>query len=106
MRFLVVSLCLGLTAVAGASIAAHEMTYLGTVAAVVPTKVDVNVVDAKTKKTSSMSFAVTPKTKIIRGEKAVTFAEARIEKGERVAVTINHDEPGQKATLIRLGARK
>ena len=99
-------LCLGLVALAGSSLAAHDVTYLGTVVSAVPTKVVVNVTDEKTKKTTAMSFAITTKTKIVRGEKAVAFADAHMTKEERVAVTINHEEPGQKATLIRLPARK
>ena len=106
MNRLIASLCLTLMAAAAPTLVAHDMTYLGTVATVAPAKLVVNVTDEKTKKTSAMTFAITEKTRIIRGEKSVTLADAHIAKNERVAVTINHDEPGQTATIIRLATRK
>lgn len=92
--------------VTGALLLAHEVTYKGTVVAVEAARLRVSVIDDATKKTTPMDFAVTEKTRVFRGDTAVGFAQAHVQKGERVAVTINHDEPGEKATEIRLAAVK
>lgn len=91
---------------AGASVAlAHEQTFKGTVIAVKDQKIEVLVVvDEKAKKGKPMVFEVTPATKILRGTVEVKLADAHIAKDERIAVTINNDVPGQKATVIRLAA--
>lgn len=93
-------------ALAGAPALAHEVTYKGTVIAVESTTLRVSVIDDATKKASPMAFAITERTRVYRGDKVVSITQARIQKGERIAVTINHDEPGQKATEIRLAAGK
>lgn len=89
---------------AAAQLLAHDETFKGTVIAVEAGKVRVSVIDEKTKKTSSMEFKVTDKTKVLRGDTVVKFAEARITKDERIAVTVNHDESMTDATVIRLAA--
>lgn len=96
-----IALCL-----ATATLLAHEVTYRGTVVAVEATKIQVKVVDEKSKKETSMDFTVTPKTKVLRGDKTVPFAEARIQKDERISVTINNDEDDHKAITVRLAAAK
>lgn len=96
---------IGLVA-AGSPLLAHEETYTGTVAAVEAAKVQVKVVDQKSKKETTMDFGVNAKTKILRGDKTVSLSEARIQKDERIAVTIDHDVPGHNATMIRLAASK
>ena len=83
---------------------AHEETYKGTVIAVKDQTLEVRVMNEKTKKNEPMMFEVTAKTKVLRGEKEVKFADAHIAKDERIAVTVNHDEAGHKATVIRLAA--
>ena len=83
---------------------AHEETYKGTVIALKNTKLEVQVINEKTGKESPMVFEVTEKTKIFRGTAEVKLADAHITRDERIAVTINHDVPGQKATVIRLAA--
>ena len=90
--------------VAGTSLLAHEETYKGTVIATQTAKVRVSAIDDKTKKESSMEFAVTAKTKVLRGDKVVAFADAHIEKGERIAVTVDHDASMTDAVVIRLAA--
>ena len=92
------------SAAASVSILAHEETYKGTVIAVKEQKLEVRVMNEKTKKDEPMVFEVTTKTKVLRGDKEVKFADAHIAKDERIAVTVNHDVPGQKATVIRLAA--
>lgn len=84
---------------------AHEQTFKGTVITVKEQKIEVLVVvDEKAKKDKPMVFEVTPATKVYRGTAEVKFADAHISKDERIAVTINNDVPGQKATVIRLAA--
>lgn len=89
---------------AGATVLAHEETYKGTVMAAEAAKIQVKVIDEKSKKETPMEFAITAKTKVLRGDKTVSFADAHIQKDERIAVTVNHDEPGHKALVIRLAA--
>lgn len=107
MRRLFVSamvLCL-----AGASLAAHDVTFKGTVVTVETGKVDkitVSVVNEKTKKAAPMVFEIDKETKIFRGDVTVTLADARIQKGEAVAVTVNHDDSPDLADVIRLSAKK
>lgn len=93
-------------AVASATVIAHEETYKGTVISVETAKIRVTVIDDTTKKESAMEFGVTAKTKVLRGDKLVAFKEAKIQKDERVAVTVNHDVAGNDATVIRLAAAK
>jgi hypothetical protein len=84
---------------------AHEVTYMGTVLAVEPTKVQVKTVDSTTKKEDTVWFLVDRNTKVKRGDTLVKFADAKIAKGERIAVTINHDAATKNlATEIRLAA--
>ena len=85
-------------------LAAHEETYKGTVITLKEKKLEVLVLNEKTKKEARMVFELTDKTKIFRGTAQVKLADAHISKEERVAVTINHDAQGQKATVIRLAA--
>jgi len=91
---------------ATAVLVAHEVTYKGTVMTVASANVQVKVIDDTTKKETPMTFGVTAKTKLFRGDKVVTFANAHIQKDERIAVTIDHDLPGHNATEIRLAAQK
>lgn len=91
---------------AGATVMAHEVTFKGTVTAALVEKltVEVKVTDVKTKKDTQMHFMVTPKTKVLRGDKVVAFKDARIKNGERISVTVNNDVDGHKALVIRLAA--
>jgi hypothetical protein len=89
---------------AGTTLLAHEETYKGTVISIKSDKVQVSVVDERTTKTSTMEFVVTAKTKVLRGDKVVKFSEARIQKDERIVVTVNHDVSMTNAVVIRLAA--
>jgi len=92
---------------AGASVLAHEVTYKGTVVSATPTSVKVNVVNEKTKKVTLEAFEIDPHTKILRGDVVVTFANARIQKDEQIAVTVNLDDGGEcYAEVIRLPVKK
>ena len=91
---------------ATASLLAHDITYKGTVISTAKTSVRVNVVDEKTKKTAPMTFEFDKETKILRGDTVVTVEQARIQKGEKIAVTIDHDLDETLAIVIRLDAKK
>jgi len=90
--------------VSGTTLLAHEETYKGTVISTKAAKVQVSVIDEKTKKASAMEFVVTAKTKVLRGDKVEKFADASIQKDERIAVTVNHDASMTNAVVIRLAA--
>ena len=88
---------------------AHEVTFKGTVVSVESgktLKVTVTVVDEKTKKPKPMVFEIDDETKILRGTVAVKIADVRIEKGESISVTVDHDESETMANVVKLPARK
>jgi len=85
---------------------AHQVTYKGTVIALDKESVRVTVIDDKTKKPADMKFDFDKETKILRGDKRVTIAEARIVKGEKISVTIDHDVDETLAIVIRLDEKK
>lgn len=84
----------------------HQITYKGTVVSATATALKVSVVDEKTKKPRTMAFDMDKETKILRGDKLVTFAAARIQKDEKIAVTIDHDVDETLALTVRLDATK
>jgi hypothetical protein len=97
---------LGVVAIAvcltGTPLAAHQITFKGTVVSVDKASVKVTVVDEKTKKPVQKSFDFDKETKILRGDKLVSIEHARIVKGEKIAVTIDHDIDETLAIVIRL----
>ena len=116
IRLLAVSLAVAL-AVAVVSVSAHEVTYNGVVVALKTTKyaqpsggtreareLEVTIVDAKTKKPSNRVFTVTNETKVLRAGKSVPVANMTATQGEKVAVVIDHDEPGDEAIEVRFAA--
>ena len=90
----------------GATVAAHQITYKGTVVSTGKDTVTVTVIDEKTKKPIVMNFDMDKETKILRGDTLVTLAEARIQKNEKIAVTIDHDLDETLAIVVRLDAAK
>ena len=96
-----------------APLLAHEVTYKGTVVAV-----ELNRYTASSGVVATIEIKVTNRerttvfdvmqwtTKVFRGGAAVSFADARIQNGEAVAVIINHDVPNQGALEIRLAAQE
>jgi len=95
-----------LTIAAVAPLAAHPLVLKGTVVAVEPTRVTMRFVDPDTKKTVTEAFQIDTATTILRGDKVVTFAEARITKGDAIAITVDLDNDDHLADVIRLDARK
>ncbi len=95
-----------LTIAAVAPLAAHPLVLKGTVVAIEPAGVTMRFVDPDTKKTVTEAFQIDKETKILRGDKVVTFAEARIIKGEAIAVTVDLDNDDHLADVIRLDVKK
>ena len=98
---------------------AHEVTYRGTVVKQETGRyaqpgggtrevreLHVAVVNAKTKKPSDRVFVIVDATRILRGQASVALAAANIQKGESVAVTVDHDKPGDEAITVRLEQRR
>src|SRR5688572_13674444 len=90
----------------GASIAyAQEVTYLGTTVAVEAARLQVRIVDEKTKHEHTQWFLIDRNTRVKRGEEVVPFAPAAIRPGERIAILV---DPADAATFrareIRLPA--
>jgi len=95
------------TLLMGVAVSAHEMTFQGTVLAVEPARVQVKTIDDTSKKEDTVWFGVNKDTKVKRGDTTVKYEEAKIVKGERIAVTIDHDAKIKMlATDIRLAAGK
>ncbi len=86
--------------------ATHDIVHKGTVVSADAKALRVSVPDEKTKKPVTMTFEHDRDTTFLRGEKVVLFADARIQKGEPVAVTINHDDDPNFALVVRLNERK
>lgn len=102
VRILLAVMVLG---IAGVPLLAHDETFKGTVVSVVAAKVQVKVIDEQTKKETVMDFVITAKTKVLRGEKLMSLADAKIQKDERIAVTVNHDVSMTDATVVRLATK-
>jgi hypothetical protein len=85
--------------------AAHPRTTKGAIVSAAPTRLTIRVTDAATKKTSEMAFEIDAETKIYRGTKVVTFAEAAMQPGEPVSVTVDLDVAEDLADAIRLDAK-
>ncbi len=106
MRAVTAVMSLVMVAALTVAILAHPMTYKGTVVAVAATSLQVKAMDDMTKKESTMTFKVSDKTKVYRGDKLVTLAAAHVMKDERIAITTNMDEAPDLALEIRLAAAK
>lgn len=84
---------------------AHEMTVRGTVAAVEATRVQIKTGEEKAGQAPAW-YAIDAKTKIKRGTKTMTLAEAKIAIDERVVVIVDHPTKGPMTTKeIRLAAQ-
>ena len=84
----------------------HEMTVMGSVAAIEPARIQVKVTDQK-KTESSTWYPIDAKTKITRGQTVVTLAQAKITVNERVVLIVDHESDTEMRTLeIRLQETK
>ena len=91
---------------ASSAIGAHPMTHQGTVLAVQPTRVQIKMIDEKTKKESTDWFVIDKNTKVKRGEKAVSLADAKIAVNERIVIIVDMDAKTKNlAEEIRLAVK-
>lgn len=86
---------------------AHDVLYPGTVLAVEAERLQVKTTDPESREELTLWFGVSKETRVKRGDDVISFADARIQKDERVVVVINHEETGSEtvATELRLAAR-
>lgn len=89
-------------AFASAVVWAQEVTYLGTVLAVEAARVQVNTVDEKTKQGQNVWFVIDKDTRVRRGDEIVSYADAKITKGERVAVIV---DPAARTKMLAMEIR-
>jgi len=85
---------------------AHEITFKGTAISADKESVRMAAVDPETKKHKAMKFVVDDLTKVLRDEVEIKFADAKIQKGEPISVTVDHDLDEELAQVIRLGKTK
>ena len=105
MKTVATAVCCAIVALT-VSLSAHLITSKGTVTAVEKDAVKVDVVDPETKKVTARKFLVDEETKVLRDDKLVKFADAKIVKGETITVTVDHDLDEDLAHTIRLGTTK
>jgi hypothetical protein len=92
--------------VATVSLVAHQETFKGKVMSVQQASVQVSVLNPKTKAEAPKTFTTNAKTRVLRGDTQVTFANAKIQKDENIAVTVDHDADVNLALVIRLDVAK
>jgi len=80
-----------------AAASAQEMTHLGTVVAIEPTRIQVRLVDEAAKPGETQWFAIDKTTRVKRGDQLVAYADAKIAKGERIAVLM---EMSSKSAMV------
>ena len=98
---LILVVCLGATPAL-----AHEVTYRGTVVSTDAKAIRMTVVDAKTKKSSTLTFEHDKNTKFLRGDKLMSVVDVKIQKGEKIALTVNTDDDENYAQIVRLDEKK
>ena len=106
MKLAAAIVCSAIVAIATVNLSAHLITSKGKVTAVEKESVKVDVVDPETKKVTPRTFIVDRETKVLRDDKLVKFADARIVKGENITVVVDHDLDEDLAHTIRLGTTK
>jgi hypothetical protein len=106
MKCVAAVVCSAMFAIATVAAAPHLITFKGTVLLVEKETIKMNAVDPETKKVTAKTFFVDGETKILRGDKVVKYAEANIQKGENITLTVDHDLDEDLAQVIRLGAAK
>lgn len=106
MKILASVACAVIVALATVTLSAHLITSKGKVTAVEKEAVKVDVMDPETKKVTPRTFIVDEETKVLRDDKLVKFADAKIQKGENITITVDHDLDEDLAQTIRLGTTK
>lgn len=88
------------------TVLAHNMLTEGTVLAVAPAKLEITSPNKATRKDETVAFVIDQNTKVKRGDTVVAYADAKIEKGERIVVVVHTDAKTKMlATELRLQAR-
>ena len=82
--------------------ALHDVTHKGTVVAVDAQSIKVSVINDKTKKPETITTYHDKETKFLRGDKLVSFADAKIRVKERITVTYNNDDDANVLDVVRL----
>ncbi len=100
------SVALAAVVFSAVSLGAHTIRFRGTVLAVEPSRVEIKTIpDDQTTKEEVLWCAVDENTKVKRGDTLIKYADAKIVKGERIVVTIEHDAKVKNlATEILLAA--
>jgi hypothetical protein len=106
-RRLLLSCVAALMFAGAAQISAHPMTIKGVVVAIDKMKVEIAPLDDKGDKTGKPEWHVIgPKAKILRGDKNVAFANAKIAVDERVVLLVDHGSDGKMTVVeVRLAAK-
>ena len=100
-RTILLSMALLATA-AAAELAAHLITYRGTVLKVEAARIQVKAVaEDGADIPEPLWFVPTEKTKILRGDRRVSLPEAAINAGERIVVIVEHSDD-DKVTVIEI----
>lgn len=87
------------------TVSAHEMTVMGTIVKVEPTRIQVKTGKEKAG-TQPTWYPIDDKTTIKRGAKTVSFTDAKIKVEERVVLLVDHPTKGPSKTKeIRLGTQ-
>jgi methionine-rich copper-binding protein CopC len=88
------------------AVLAHDMLTEGTVLTVAPTKLEIRAPNKANKKDETVAFVIDKNTKVTRGDKSVSYAHAKIEKGERIVVVVDTEAPKKMVgTQLRLQAK-
>jgi hypothetical protein len=102
-------LSLAVTAALGVRLLAHELTVRGTVGAIERARIQVKpIADKPGEKPAGKPewYPIDAKTAIKRGDKTLTFDDAKIKVDERVVVIVDHPDKGpMKTKEIRLAAQ-
>lgn len=98
-------LAVALTAVVAAA-EPHQVTFKGTVGSVEGKFIRVIVINEKTKKPETITTQWDADTKFLRGDKLVSFADAKIMPKEAVTVTFDNDDDANFLVVVRLAAAK
>ena len=103
--FRTVAIVITLILAVGLTVSAHEMTVMGTVVKVEPTRIQVKTGKEKAG-TQPTWYPIDAKTTIKRGVKTVSFTDAKIKIEERVVLLVDHPTKGPTKTKeIRLGTQ-
>ncbi len=104
--FLFLGIALAALVITQSAALAHDMLTEGTVLTVAPTRLEIRSPNKATKKDETVAFVIDKNTKVTRGDKSVSYADAKIEKGERIVVVVNTDAKTKMvATQLRLQAK-